>query len=229
MSASQNQPLRVAVNAQLLPGRGSGGVESVVVGLVRALGQLDDGPEEYTIIGPWQDPNWLEPYIGPNQRIVRGPRPVEYLLGRSMGPLRSPARKLRDFLVRSLGISGLQHQVAISDGFYESLGCDVIHFPYQQFVICARPTIYNPHDLQHLHYPQFFSPSTIAGRETIYPAGCHFAHTVPLPPNGLNRILWSIIMSKPINYRSFRGLHLLRHILNRSLERIADVQQEVSA
>jgi glycosyltransferase involved in cell wall biosynthesis len=176
--AVNRKNLQIGINAQLLPASGSGGVESIVIGLVHALGQLNDGPEEYTIIGPWQDPTWLEPYIGPNQRIVRGPRPAEYLLGRSMGALRSPARKLRDFLVRSLGISGLQHQVPISSGFYESLGCDVIHFCYQQFVICARPTIYNAHDLQHLHYPQFFSPSTIAGRETIYPAGCHFAHTV---------------------------------------------------
>ena len=46
------------------------------------------------------------------------------------------------------------------------------------FVLCSLPTIYNPHDLQHLHYPQFWTPSDIAWRETIYPAGCRFAHTV---------------------------------------------------
>jgi glycosyltransferase involved in cell wall biosynthesis len=66
----------------------------------------------------------------------------------------------------------------VSDGFYESLGCDVLHFVHQGFVLCALPTIYNPHDLQHLHYPQFFSVSNLAWRETIYPAGCRFAETV---------------------------------------------------
>jgi len=69
-------------------------------------------------------------------------------------------------------------EVPLSDGFYESLGCDVIHFPTQSFTVCGIPSVYNPHDLQHLHYPQFFSASEIAWRETVYPAGCHFAKTV---------------------------------------------------
>jgi glycosyltransferase involved in cell wall biosynthesis len=53
-----------------------------------------------------------------------------------------------------------------------------MHFPTQWFVLCALPTIYNPHDLQHLHYPQFFTPQQLAWRETVYPAGCRHAHTV---------------------------------------------------
>jgi glycosyltransferase involved in cell wall biosynthesis len=54
----------------------------------------------------------------------------------------------------------------------------VIHFPYQDYVYCKLPTVYNPHDLQHLHYPDFFSPAEIQRRETIYPAACRAAHTV---------------------------------------------------
>jgi glycosyltransferase involved in cell wall biosynthesis len=38
--------------------------------------------------------------------------------------------------------------------------------------------IYNPHDLQHVHYPQFFTSSTIAWREVTYSAGCRLAHTI---------------------------------------------------
>ena len=66
----------------------------------------------------------------------------------------------------------------LSDGFYEALGCEVIHFPHQEFILCALPSIYNPHDLLHLHYPQFFTAPTIARRETIYMHGTHFARTV---------------------------------------------------
>jgi len=66
----------------------------------------------------------------------------------------------------------------LSDGFFESLGCEVIHFPHQQFTLCALPSIYTPHDLQHLHYPQFFTPSAIAQRETTYRGGCQLAQTV---------------------------------------------------
>ena len=69
-------------------------------------------------------------------------------------------------------------QVPISDGFYESLGCDVIYFPFQGFVLCAMPSVYHPHDLQYVHFPQFFTPIELAWREAIYPAGCRIARTV---------------------------------------------------
>jgi glycosyltransferase involved in cell wall biosynthesis len=68
--------------------------------------------------------------------------------------------------------------VPVSDGYYEGLGCDVLHFPTQPFLLCAVPTIYNPHDLQHMHYPQFWEASELARREVVYRAACHFAHTV---------------------------------------------------
>jgi glycosyltransferase involved in cell wall biosynthesis len=54
----------------------------------------------------------------------------------------------------------------------------VIHFPFQSFEPCNLPSIYNPHDLQHLHHPEFFTPAQIARRENLYPAACRAAHTV---------------------------------------------------
>lgn len=178
----KNQSLRIAINAQLLPNSGAGGVESVLIGLISALGKINDGHEEYIIIGSWQEPNWLKPYLGPNQRIVQGPRPLNTGKGKSallkvvkraLAPIKPLVRELF-----SAQPARLWPGVPISNGFYENLGCDVIHFPFQNFTLCALPIIYNPHDLQHLHYPRFFTPTNIAWREVIYPAGCHFAHTV---------------------------------------------------
>lgn len=178
--------LKIAIDAQLKLNSGSGGIESAMIGLIRALGQSEDGPEEYIIIGPWQDPDWLKPYLGPNQRIVRGrqpqrekPRALEPFK-RALGPLRPFVRAIwRElFQVPQSSLRRQWPEVPVSDGFYEGLGCDAIHFPSQSFTLCALPIIYSPHDLQHVHYPQFFTPSTIAWRETIYPAGCHLAHTV---------------------------------------------------
>jgi len=179
------EALKVLINAQIHPGHGAGGIEQVIIGLVHALGQLDDGVEEYTIIGHWKEPDWLQPYLGPNQRIVPGPKPqVQRALGEStkrlLGPLRNPAGKVwRAAWQRVLGSPKPSlPTVPESDGFYECLGGDVIHFPYQKFICCNLPMIYNPHDLQHLHYPQFFTSSVNAKREVIYPAGCHSSHTV---------------------------------------------------
>lgn len=182
----QEKPLRIAINAQLLPNSGAGGVESVIIGLIKSLGQLNGGQEEYIIIGPWQDPDWLKPYIGPNERIVCKPKPTKSkphgFTGKTLGLLTRGVRKIGR-LLRDNDPEQRWPEVPISDGFYEELQCDVIHFPYQKFTLCAVPSIYNPHDLQHLHYPQFFAVSNIAWRETIYPAGCHFAHTVVVASN----------------------------------------------
>ena len=43
---------------------------------------------------------------------------------------------------------------------FDSLGSQVVHFPFQSFAHTAAPSIYNPHDLQHLHFPEFFSTET---------------------------------------------------------------------
>lgn len=179
--------LRVAINGQIRPNSGVGGVESVLTALITALGNLTDGPEEYVIIGPYENNDWLETFMGPNQQLVRGPGPTsEPKVPQShlMRAMQRPFRPFRRFVGGALQRflppppRRLWPEVPLSDGFYESLGCDVIHFPYQKYVVCARPTIFNPHDLQHVHFPQYFTPTTIAAREVVYGTGCRLAHTV---------------------------------------------------
>jgi len=70
-----NASLRIAINAQKRKGSTDGGVVSVLLGLISALGKLNDGEEEYTIIGPYYDTNWLKPFIGPNMQLVQGQAP----------------------------------------------------------------------------------------------------------------------------------------------------------
>lgn len=59
-----------------------------------------------------------------------------------------------------------------SDGFVESQEFDVVHFPTQDAYLTELPSIYQPHDLQHLHYPEFFSKAEFALRERHYRAFC---------------------------------------------------------
>lgn len=168
------EKLNVAINAQVLPGR-AGGVAFFVRSLVEALGQLTDGPETYSVIVSSDEQwNWLSSHLGPNQTLKMW-RPVDRrpFLERALRPLRPAVRYMRRLMN-----TRVWPEVPLSDGYFESLGCDVVHFPTQNFILCAMPSIYNPHDLQHLHFPQFWTPETIAWRETVYPAGCYFAHTV---------------------------------------------------
>ncbi|HLM01250.1 MAG TPA: glycosyltransferase family 1 protein [Pyrinomonadaceae bacterium] len=176
--------LRIAINAQIPLGSGTGGIETVLRALASA-GRLDDGDEEYVFIGHWSDPDWLKPFLGERQTIVSAPRPKENkpaaaeIFKRSLGRLRPLAGKVRRaFAPPQSSAPPPLICVPVSDGFYESLGCDVIHFPYQDYVYCNVPTVYNPHDLQHLHYPEFFPPEEIERREIVYPAACRAADMV---------------------------------------------------
>jgi len=174
-----NKKLRIAVNAQIPLGGGAGGIETVLR-VLASLGRLD-GEEEYVFISHWSDPDWLKPLLNGRQTIVRAPQPEEYKqsrtenLKRTLGRLRPIARGIKHFIAPPPETPAT---IPTSDGFYENLNCDVIHFPYQEFVRCRVPSVYNPHDLQHLHYPEFFAPEEIERREIVYPAACRAAHTI---------------------------------------------------
>lgn len=188
-SANYRPTLKVAIAAHAGPG-GTGGVARFVESLVHALGKLQDGGEKYLVVVRSEEHHaWLKPLLGPNQEIVSDPqstREVQERRRRSMGM--SILRLFRSALGPLFPAARAVHhlindprywpEVPLSDGFYESLGCDVLHIPNQPFFLCSIPTVYNPHDLQHLHYPQFWAPHAIAWRETVFPFGCHFANTV---------------------------------------------------
>jgi len=182
---SSDEKLRVAVNAQLAPDGGAGGIETAL----RVLGSvalLDDGPEEYVFVSHWRQPEWLRPWVGARAQIVAGPSPESpppprrgwsEPLKRALGPLRPAAARLAGGL-RSFTVLPASGPAPRPGNFYERLGCDVVHFPFQHFEPCAVPTIFNPHDLQHLHFPEFFPEHEIARREAAYKAACLDAHTV---------------------------------------------------
>lgn len=178
MESSEQTKLEIGIRAEVMPGT-SGGVGTAVRCLVESLGRLD-GPERYTVVVSTNDQlDWWKAYARSNQRFIvrnsdRGGPSTYDLLKRVMAPLLPAARRVRQVL------AGHRQwpEVPLSDGFYERLGCDVLHMPTQAFELCAIPTVYNPHDLQQLHYPQFWTPAEIAWREKIYRAGCHFAQTV---------------------------------------------------
>lgn len=192
--------LRVAINAQLTPDGGAGGAVTVLRALT-ALTRLEDGAEEYVFIGPREDPEWLRPMLPPGQRIVRVPTHVEWKvdrfepLKRALGSLRPAARNLKRALagpaaaVVGAPVASRYFAPARPQNFYEGLGCDVIHFPFQSFEPCRLPAVYNPHDMQHLHHPEFFTPQEIAWRQSLHPAACRAAHTVVVASRFVKRDL----------------------------------------
>jgi hypothetical protein len=66
---SRARILRVAIDAPIMPGM-SGEVPQAVMGLLHALGQLDDGSEFYTVVvESEQQLDWLKHFVAPNQQL----------------------------------------------------------------------------------------------------------------------------------------------------------------
>ena len=149
--------MRVCVNARLVSGS-SGGVESVVLGLAHGLSQLADDADEYLFLVYDDSYEWLAGELRNSCRPVRlGPAPV------------TPSWRARDWIASRAPVvrdarnamraraARRRPPVPASDGTVESLKAHVVHFPFQSGFLTTIPTIYQPHDLQHLHLPENFT------------------------------------------------------------------------
>lgn len=166
--------LRICVDARLVSGY-SGGVEPVVIGLAYGLSKLTDGNERYYFLAYPDDDQWIKPYISGPCQILHVPQYIR------------KSRKLKDFLLQipfakkillNILPIDLVYKVPQSDGTIEKAGIDVMHFTYQNGFLTKIPNIYHPHDLQHLHLPQFFNPLEIKIRERMYPTLCSQASLI---------------------------------------------------
>jgi glycosyltransferase involved in cell wall biosynthesis len=141
------------------------GVGTAVLALAKAFSDSNIDNQRYTFIVREDMRDWLAPYIyGPctlsGIPATRG-SVLKTLLGR-IAPLKFIWQKVR---------GGVGH-IPISDGYIESERFDIVHFPTQMAYLTDIPSIYQPWDLQHIHYPQFFSKTDFALRERYYRTFC---------------------------------------------------------
>jgi glycosyltransferase involved in cell wall biosynthesis len=172
------EPLHVAVDFPAPP-EGGEGTATATLCLIHALGQLTDGRETYSVVvSSAAQAARVRPYLGLRQRVVLrrsgGARGAGALLRRTLGTLRPAARAVQ----RLVNLPRHWPEVPVSDGFYEGLGAEVVHFASQGFTLCALPSVYSAHELEHLHFPQCFTPEALAWREALYPTAVRLAHTV---------------------------------------------------
>ena len=160
-------PLRVGIDARIRAGQ-FGGVEQVLIGIAAGLSKLGEGDEEYLFLTHPEQDEWLRPYLsGPCRRL---PSRRRYANRRARAIGRAVAERIPVF--------GLRHAVRPSDGTVERAGVDVMHFPIQDAFTTDAPSIYQPHDLQHLHFSELFSRWKQERRERIYREHCERAEMV---------------------------------------------------
>jgi glycosyltransferase involved in cell wall biosynthesis len=153
--------VRVCIDARLVSGY-AGGVETVVIGLASGFSALTDADDEFVFLAYHDHQHWLRPYISGPSRIELVPMPRTYRFGTSIPWGRALWRRIP--VVPGLGVGGPPP----SDGTAEILSADLVHQPLQRGFLTSIPTVYNPHDLQHLHLPEFFTRREIEVREARF-------------------------------------------------------------
>ena len=164
-----DRKLRVAIDCRIE--NAQQGIGTAVLALAKALSDSMKTNHEYTFIVREDMVEWLAPYIYGPCKLVGLPTPMFSKVKASLrwiAPLRFLWRRVR---------GGLDH-ILMSDGYVEAQRFDVVHFPTQAAYRTSLPSIYQPHDLQHLHYPEFFSKAEFALREKQYRAFCDRASYV---------------------------------------------------
>jgi glycosyltransferase involved in cell wall biosynthesis len=170
------RPLRVCVDARREAAGVAGGVEQIIIGLAHGLSCLTDGDEEYLFLTAPTEPDWVAPYLGGRCRILRGTTTAGPSGWRGRLAAVSTIRHAWEHVSPLLGERTIP--IPRSDGTLEGAEADVVHFPRQGAFLTSVPSIYQPHDLQHLHLPQYFTARARLAREVLYRAFCAQASTV---------------------------------------------------
>jgi glycosyltransferase involved in cell wall biosynthesis len=149
-----------------------------MIGLAHGLSALDDGDEEYLFLTSPSDPEWIRPYLSGRCRILPSTGAHDPPKWRARLAKVGPLHAAWEIISPVLGPRAIP--IPRTDGAIEQAGIDVIHFPQQGAFLTHIPSIYQPHDLQHLHLPQNFSRRARLAREVSYRAFCAQATAVAM-------------------------------------------------
>jgi glycosyltransferase involved in cell wall biosynthesis len=159
------RPLRICLDARLHDGQ-HGGVQQVVLGLATAFSAFDDGSEEYHFLVTPEAGGWIRDWLEGPCRVLETPVPRRP---------RRPERMLHT--ARALAGPSFVH-VPRSNGTIERAGIDLMHFTVQTAFSTQVPSVYTPHDLQHIHLPDLFDRRERTERIAMYRRFCTDAKMV---------------------------------------------------
>jgi glycosyltransferase involved in cell wall biosynthesis len=171
-------PLRVAIDGRLFDGE-YGGVEQVIVGLAHGLSNLEPAAEEYRFLVYEGSTEWLSPHIGGACSVLTLPTPSEPVTWRHRMVSRLPRlAAARRAVLGERSQRGVVVPVPASPLGDGESDIDVMHFTKQDGFVTSVPSIYHPHDLQHVHLPEFFSDVERRRRDLWYRTLCDQARVV---------------------------------------------------
>jgi glycosyltransferase involved in cell wall biosynthesis len=154
--------LRICVDARAAVPE-TGGVYQTILGVLTGLSELAGEEEYYALLSPGGEQG-VSSLMGGNLKPLMG----RSQWNRRIIPLIPPGARRLVHRFRQLG----PPRIPESDGTAERSGAQLIHFTAQDAFRTVLPSIYNPHDLQHLHFPGAFTANDLRWRELTYPFFC---------------------------------------------------------
>ena len=158
-----NRKLRIAIDCRIE--NAQQGIGTAVLALAKALSDSSVADQEYTFIVRQDMLEWLAPY-------TYGPCKLVGIPVSTMSNVKAAFRWIAPLKFLWHEVRGSRVRIPVSDGYVETQQFHVVHFPTQAAYLTDLPSIYQPWDLQHLHYPEFFSKAQFSLREKYYRAFC---------------------------------------------------------
>jgi glycosyltransferase involved in cell wall biosynthesis len=152
------------------------GIGMSLLALAHGLSRLEVTDQEYVFVVPQSIVAWLEPHVSGPCSVV-GVAPQKTSVWKRCKNIVARVPILRALWLESRSERSL---LPVSDGVIERLGCQVVHFPSPIAYITSVLSIYQPWDLQHRHYPEFFSRADLRLRNVYYSAFCSQASFVSI-------------------------------------------------
>ncbi|MDP4005516.1 glycosyltransferase family 1 protein [Methylobacterium sp. NEAU K] len=172
-----SEQLHVAIDARPALGA-AGGVAEVTRGLVTHLHHLPADAFRFSLIVDSPARDDLRAIMPDHCRLLplnTGALPVRERAFRLAGT--PAAKRMFNFQDES---TTLRVKLSDATGPLRSAGVTVVHALSQFAIDSDLPLVYHPHDLQHLHLPQFFSETELEHREVIYQYFCGVAKIIPV-------------------------------------------------
>lgn len=149
---------RIAIDARI-PDQGVGGVQQVLLTLMEGFQQLPDNEFNRCWI-VLDGTTWWKGQIPSSDSLIIVKPPFGKMaikFQRLFPKLTSLAYPvISKFLKRGSAFDELMRERQI----------DLVHFPLQESFSTSLPYLYQPHDIQHVHYPEYFSHAQLHHRNT---------------------------------------------------------------
>jgi glycosyltransferase involved in cell wall biosynthesis len=174
--------MRVIIDSRIQPdGGGAGGLQQCLIGLASGLRELNAEQNRFTFLTLPRQSQWIKNYAGGCVQAVEMPVPI-YSVRERIKRLSGPLRPLLGRVARRAKLEKAG-AAPMEPPSLDSIPCpvefDVWHTtsPYLA-VRSAKPVVFTLHDIQHRHFPRFFTPDHISWRDHFFSSAIREATTV---------------------------------------------------